>query len=61
MKTISGFFLSVLSIYLISCNNSDRSSENSLPPPVPAISYTIGETLPHDTSYFTEGLEFYKN
>ena len=61
MKTFFCFFSSVLSIYLISCNNSDNRTDDSFPPPVPAISYTIGETLPHDTSYFTEGFEFYNN
>jgi glutamine cyclotransferase len=58
MKKQYGFLLSLLFFLFISCNNStDTPSENKSSIPVSAPS--IVSTLPHDTSYFTEGLEFY--
>lgn len=65
MKKQYWFLLSLLSILTIginySCNNSGgENTENTTEKAtVPAISYSITATLPHDTSYFTEGLEFY--
>jgi glutamine cyclotransferase len=53
-----------LSCFLISCTDSGNSPDNDGSndiKPVPAISYSILSTVPHDTSYFTEGLEFYQN
>lgn len=60
MKKQYGFLLSLLIFSIIGCNNStstDTPSEakNSVPISAPSIV----STLPHDTSYFTEGLEFY--
>ena len=37
-------------------NNGNSTSNNT----IPTLSYSIVATYPHDTSYFTEGLEFYK-
>ncbi len=56
--------LLVLLCLVISCTGNDRdqgtsatSNENT---PAPVMSYSISATYPHDTSFFTEGLEFYK-
>src|SRR6476620_3745840 len=67
MKTLTLSFLSVLLFFIIgnglgSCNSSDTSTDSSASEkPVPSLSYTIASTLPHDTSFYTEGLEFYGN
>jgi len=64
MKKYYWFLLIAPLVFFISCTGSDNTSSNSdaTPPPVtPSMSYSIASTLPHDTSYFTEGLEFYKN
>ena len=49
-------------LFITACSNNNSSDDNTAQPvPVtPAISYNIIRTLPHDTSYFTQGLEFYK-
>jgi glutaminyl-peptide cyclotransferase len=53
--------LAALSVFiLLACNNS-TTSENENTPITPAISYSLGASLPHDTSSFTEGIEFYNN
>ena len=49
----------------ISCNSNEPNNENisisnTLPPPA-TINYNIVATYPHDTSYYTEGLQLYKN
>src|SRR5688500_6491949 len=54
----------VLFTTLAACNeagtsNPDDSSRNVAVAP-PAIQYAVVNKYPHDTSYFTEGLEFYK-
>lgn len=50
------------SILFSGCN--DEEVENGETPPVvnnvKALSYELKSVLPHDTSYFTQGLEFYK-
>lgn len=38
----------------------DKPTMNSASAPPVAIQYTVVNQLPHDTAYFTEGLEFYK-
>jgi len=45
---------------LVSCTNNDRSSTGSNPPEAAPsiINYTLLNAHPHDTSFFTEGLEF---
>ena len=45
------------------CNDDDTNSNDAGTglPPIPSISYTISASHPHDTSYFTQGLEVYKN
>lgn len=49
-------------IILAACNNNDKDTyvDNSVKPvPVPAINYTIIAQYPHDTSAYTQGLEFH--
>lgn len=50
-------------VYISSCNNTDTpsgTSGDSSSTNTPIISYSIAATYPHDTSSFTEGLEFYQ-
>jgi glutamine cyclotransferase len=61
------FFLAlIVSILFLACNNPDSTSKTveesdvSNVPEAPAIPYTILNAYPHDTSAFTQGLEFYK-
>lgn len=61
------FFLAlIVTILFLACNNPDTTSkaveESNVPsvPEAPAIPYTILNAYPHDTSAFTQGLEFYK-
>ena len=44
------------------CNNNNDTTSDSTPsaPPTPTITYSVVSQHAHDTSYFTEGLEFYK-
>lgn len=44
----------------ISCNNEDAQADNAASS-TPMLSYTIVTAHPHDTSSFTQGLEFYDN
>jgi glutamine cyclotransferase len=62
MKRLYWYSLSALVLFLSSCTNSDKPQDT--PPqekPIPTLSYSILSDHPHDTSYFTEGLEFYNN
>ena len=61
MKKQHGVLLSLLFFLFIGCNNSDTTTTNSSENTVPVSAPSIISTLPHDTSYFTEGLEFYGN
>lgn len=60
------FFYSLCLLVLISaCNNNNQPNnetvnDNSNPPP-PLINYTIVKVYPHDTSSYTEGLEWRNN
>ena len=62
MKKQYGFLLSLLIFLFIGCNNSTETrptpTDKSF---VPVSTPSIVSTLPHDTSFFTEGLEFYNN
>jgi glutamine cyclotransferase len=52
-----------LSVIFIHCGNTDTTiagSDSSSAPSIPSVSYTVVATHAHDTSFFTEGLEFYK-
>lgn len=63
MKQSSLFLLALLSIFYMGCNDGDTDPSNggANPPAIPSISYSIVASHPHDTSFFTEGLEFYNN
>jgi glutaminyl-peptide cyclotransferase len=56
----------VLFTTLAACNESgsnttdNNSGNTNVAAPPPAIQYAVVNKFPHDTSYFTEGLEFYK-
>jgi glutaminyl-peptide cyclotransferase len=55
--------LALCAVYMSSCNNTGPapgSSGDSSSTNTPVISYSIVASYPHDTSSFTEGLEFYK-
>jgi glutaminyl-peptide cyclotransferase len=57
-------FLALSVECISSCTNTDTtsgSSGDSNSTNTPVISYSIAATYPHDTSSFTEGLEFYKS
>lgn len=54
------WFLLMLSGFLgIRCNNTDSTATETPTTSIPIMSYSIIAALPHDTSYYTEGLEFY--
>lgn len=59
MKNVFGFLLSLLIFLSIGCNNSDTNAPDNSQSSIPVSTPSIVSTLPHDTSYFTEGLEFY--
>ena len=64
MKKILWPALYVIAGFIVSCNGNkgETGPDGSLEimPVTPSISYSIKAALAHDTSYFTEGLEFYK-
>jgi glutamine cyclotransferase len=48
--------------FIASCKNDDNNNNGGNNASItPVITYSIAGTLPHDTSSFTEGLEFYNN
>ncbi len=56
-------FFPVLITLLAACNNNNSSSTNPPEttinnPEPPRLGYSVVNTYPHDTSFFTEGLEF---
>lgn len=62
MKKHHWFLLGLSGLLVISCNNSDTNTTTTPPAnTIPLMNYSILSVLPHDTSYFTEGLEFYNN
>ena len=57
------FFIPALFMTVVSCTNDNGGNEGTtLPdrPKTPSIAFFVAKTFPHDTSSFTEGLEFYK-
>lgn len=64
MKKITYIAL-VTAITAWACGNNDTNTpeipnNGTAEAPPPAIPFTVVNKLPHDTTYFTEGLEFYK-
>lgn len=67
MKKIVLIALPVITVAILAtgvmCNDNPKTNGSETNPPVasvPLIQYTVMNILPHDTSFFTEGLEFYK-
>ncbi|WP_207513414.1 glutaminyl-peptide cyclotransferase [Longitalea luteola] len=58
------FAATVIFTTLIACNETENGNGDannmSVTEAIPAIQYAVVNKYPHDTSYFTEGLEFYK-
>ena len=54
-----GFLLTALGFLLIGCNDSETTPPGSSSSSIPVSTPSVISTLPHDTSSFTEGLEFY--
>ena len=59
------YFLLLLLAFVIgfsSCTDADTGNGNASDSKntIPTLSYSVVATYPHDTSFFTEGLEFYK-
>jgi glutaminyl-peptide cyclotransferase len=67
MKYRLAFLLLTVATFAISCsnnsNNNPETSENTSQPAsnVPTLTYSIAGSFPHDSSYFTEGIEFFNN
>jgi glutamine cyclotransferase len=63
MKRLIPPALCFLALGTFSCNNGDNneSEDANASGSAPLINYTMVTALPHDTSSFTEGLEFYNN
>ncbi|MBK6635906.1 MAG: glutaminyl-peptide cyclotransferase [Chitinophagaceae bacterium] len=57
-------YVALLSLVILAaCNGNDTEEkyiDNSIKPkPIPAIPYTVVAEYPHDTSAYTQGLEFF--
>lgn len=52
----------ILAVFIATgCNNEESTADSTSPvPSVPTMTFSIVSQHAHDTSYFTEGLEFYK-
>jgi glutaminyl-peptide cyclotransferase len=63
------FFLAFVVLFLLACEDEknqqnhvdDTDSHATITNSTPTLHYTIVNIHKHDTSFFTEGLEFYKN
>lgn len=63
MKKFRWLYPALTLVIAASCNSGSEPKPDSVTdvPKIPSIAYTaVATTYPHDTSYFTEGLEFYK-
>jgi glutaminyl-peptide cyclotransferase len=54
--------VALIMAYALKCNDGGPGQVVDTPAvaPAPNIAYSVMNVLPHDTSFFTEGLEFYK-
>ena len=59
MKKLCLLLTATLALFFISCNNSADEGNGTSIKSTPVLSYSVVAVHPHDTSYFTEGLEFY--
>ena len=65
MRRLLSFFLFVFTCFVVACNNSDSNpapdeSKSVIAAEPPRIGFSVLNTYPHDTSIFTEGLEFHE-
>jgi glutaminyl-peptide cyclotransferase len=60
MKRISWQVLLLVGFVMTRCTGGTETSDTPPAPQTPSISYTTVGAAAHDTSFFTEGLEFYK-
>ena len=61
MKVFWKLLPAILSISVISCNNSTEIEPDGKETPITTLTFSIVSALPHNTSNFTQGLEFYNN
>jgi glutamine cyclotransferase len=63
MRKPAIFLLTAMAIYMAGCNGPDKPADTGDPAKtgVASMGYSIIKSYPHDTSFFTEGLEFYNN
>ena len=56
------FLIASFSVLLICCKNEDKPTGNPLAvdPAPPILGHSIIQVFPHDTSFYTQGLTFYK-
>jgi glutaminyl-peptide cyclotransferase len=61
MKKICRLLPFALFLFFIGCNNNNDTgnTDTTAAKPIPALSYSVLSVQPHDTSFYTEGLEFY--
>jgi glutaminyl-peptide cyclotransferase len=63
MKQVIILLTGIIFIMLIACNDSNSSNNTDTGSPdagaPPPIQFSVLNKFPHDTTYFTEGLEFY--
>lgn len=55
-----GLFALIGILTVTACKNTNKDEQSNNTPTIPEISYSIVHSYPHDTTLFTEGLEFYK-
>src|SRR3712207_1540983 len=62
MKNLFTLLAFGAAVFAAGCNGGNGGTPDDGPAvvPAPTLSYSIVSVHPHDTSYFTEGLEFYK-
>lgn len=65
MRIMKKYFALASLLILAACNGKDKEGPDVKDPsvevkPIPSISYTVAAEYPHDTSAYTQGLEFYK-
>jgi glutamine cyclotransferase len=61
--TMNKYFALAALVILAACNGGDNGEtvvdDSIKPKPIPVIAYTVMAEYPHDTSAYTQGLEFY--